>query len=141
MKNYTVELETQMSGQELYEFLLKIENWWSGIYNETIRGQSKKLDDEFTFSAGDGVHFSKHRLIELVPGTKIVWQVIESNLSFLDNPNEWDQTFLQFDILENKSTKTKLRFTHRGLVPEIECYSRCSDAWSLYFQKLKSTLQ
>lgn len=136
MKNYTIELETQMTSSELYEFLLKVENWWSGIYNETIRGESKKLNDEFTFSAGEGMHYSKQKLVEAVPEKKIVWEVIESNLTFLDDPNEWTNTLLQFDIMESN-----FRFTHIGLHPEIECYLQCSDAWSHYFQKLQSTLK
>ena len=36
-----------------------------------------------------------------------------------------------FDIAR-KGSKTELRFTHVGLVPEHECFDTCSNAWGFY---------
>ncbi|MGN6532605.1 MAG: SRPBCC domain-containing protein [Ginsengibacter sp.] len=141
MKSYLFEIETRKSAKEVFELLLKIEKWWSGIYDETIIGKSKKVNDEFTFSAGGGVHFSKQKLVELIPYKKIVWEVTESNLSFLDNPKEWEYTKLQFDIIEKGKNETKIIFTHEGLVPDIECYEQCTNAWTQYFKNLQMILE
>lgn len=47
--------------------------------------------------------------------------------------NEWTGTKIIFDISET-GDKTKLVFTHEGLVPEVECYGACSLAWTEYVQ-------
>lgn len=137
MKSYSFEIETSKSPEEVFELLLEIQQWWSGIYDETITGESKKVDDEFSFSAGGGLHFSRQKLLEQRPYKKIVWEVTESNLSFLDNPKEWEHTRLQFDIVEKANNKTKITFTHEGLIPHIECYEQCSSAWTKYFDNLQ----
>jgi hypothetical protein len=36
-----------------------------------------------------------------------------------------------FEISE-KGDETEVRFTHVGLVPAIECYDNCSNAWGFY---------
>ncbi|HRH03010.1 MAG TPA: SRPBCC domain-containing protein [Bacteroidia bacterium] len=140
MKNYSYTLTTKKTAKEIFDLLQNIEKWWSGIYEETIKGKSQKLNDEFSFSAGGGMHFSKQKLVELIPNKKIVWQVTESNLSFLRNPKEWKNTKLTFDISETKN-ETKVTFTHEGLEPNIECYGACSNAWTQYFQNLEPKLK
>lgn len=140
MKNYSYAFTTMKSAKEIFDLLQNIEKWWSGIYEETIKGNSQKLNDEFSFSAGGGIHFSKQKLVELIANKKIVWHVTESNLSFLKNPEEWKNTKLTFDISETKN-ETKVTFTHEGLEPNIECYGSCSNAWTQYFQNLETKLK
>jgi hypothetical protein len=141
VKSYSFAIETQRSAKEAFELLLEIEKWWSGIYDETIIGKNQKVNDEFTFSARGGIHFSRQKLIELIPYKKIVWEVIESNLSFLENPGEWLQTKLQFEVIEETKNMTKIIFTHEGLIPQIECYNDCSNAWTQYLNNLQSKLK
>ncbi len=141
MKNYSFDIESHQSAKAVFALLLNIKKWWSGIYGETITGKSQKINDEFSFSAGEGMHFTKQKLIELIPYKKIVWEVIESNLSFLENPKEWEHTKLRFDILEKAGNKTKVTFTHQGLSPEIECYEQCSNAWTQYLNNLRENLK
>jgi len=65
---------------------------------------------------------------EFVPGSRVVWQVLESDLSYTKHRNEWGATRITFDI-SKRDRKTEIRFTHVGLVPAYECYNACSDAW------------
>lgn len=139
MNNYTYCFTTPKSSKTVFELLLDIEKWWFGIYNETITGTSQNINDEFSFSAGDGMHFTRQKLVEIIFNKKIVWQVTESNLSYLDNPKEWKNTKLVFDILECEG-KTQVIFNHIGLEPQIECYDGCSTAWSQYLHNLKEKL-
>ena len=138
-ENFTYSLKSSKSPEEVFELLLNIKAWWSGLYGETIKGDSRKVNDEFSFRAGGGAHYSKQKLIEFVPSKKVVWLVTDSKLNFLKNAGEWTDTRICFEI-SPEDKETKVTFTHDGLVPEIECYKECSSGWTNYLEKLKNRL-
>ncbi len=117
-----------------YNSVLNVRAWWSGLYGESFEGSSEKPGDEFSFLAGGGVHYTKQKLVEMVPGKKVVWLVTEANLSFVDKVDEWKGTKISFDISEEEG-KTKIVFTHVGLVPAFQCYDSCAPAWTQYIQE------
>ena len=131
--------KTSKSAEEVFNLLLDIEQWWSGIYGEEINGESKKIGDEFTFKAGGGAHYSKQKLIELIPNEKVVWLITDSTLSFLSNTGEWINTKIGFTI-STEENSTVVTFMHEGLVPQIECYNACSGGWTRYLDKLEEKL-
>lgn len=139
-ENYNYTFTSSKTPGEIFDLLLDVKKWWHGLYAETIEGKSRQLDDEFSFKAGDGVHYSKQRLTELVPGKSIAWLVTESRLSFLEDPAEWTGTTLRFELLA-KGKGTEVRFTHEGLVPQLPCYSSCSGAWTGYMANLEKKLK
>lgn len=134
-KNYQYQTTSTKSAAEVYAFLLNPNNWWVGLYGETIEGRSIALNDEFVFKAGDGVHYSKQKLTEAVPHQKIAWLVTDSELSFIEKKDEWTGTSIVFDISE-KDNQTAILFTHKGLLPTIECYEACAGAWDQYLGKI-----
>lgn len=138
-KGFSFSFLSSQPANKIFSLLLNIDQWWSGLYSETISGTVEKLNDEFTFSAGGGAHFSKQKLIELIPDRKIAWLVTESNLSFLTRTDEWTNTKICFD-LSTEGDKTRVSFTHEGLVPKIECYNGCAGAWTSYLENLQSKL-
>ena len=139
-KDYTFRLESSDTSKNIFDTLLNVRSWWIGLYSETIKGDTKKLNDEFTFSAGGGAHYSKQKLVELIPDKKIVWLVTDSNLNFLEKPSEWTGTKICFEI-SKKGNKSQITFTHQGLVPKIECYNSCSSAWTQYLENLAKKLK
>lgn len=137
MKNqdYSITISANITARDAFKRINSVSKWWT----ENLEGRSQKLNDEFSVRFGD-IHYSKQRLIEVIPEKKIVWLVTDSNLSWLKDKNEWTNTKISFEIT-NKDNKTQIEFTHLGLVPGIECFIACSNAWSQYIhQSLLSLL-
>jgi hypothetical protein len=133
-KHFSLTFQVDKSPQEVFNIALNVRGWWQGIYEEDIKGKFDKPGDEFIFRAGGGAHYSKQRLIEMIPDQRIAWVVTESKLSFLDKTDEWNGTKIIFDI-SRVGNKTQVTFTHEGLTPEIECYDACSEGWSRYMHE------
>lgn len=96
-ENFTYQFTSSKTPESIFELLLNVDQWWSGLYEETIKGKSHQLNDEFTFEAGQGMHYSKQKLVELVPNKKISWLVTDSKLTFLNKVDEWTNSKLSFD--------------------------------------------
>ena len=139
-ENFTYSFKSSKTPAEIFELLLDVEQWWSGLYEETIKGTSQELNDEFSFEAGQGAHYTKQKLVELVPHKRIAWLVTESRLDFVSDPGEWANTKICFD-LSRENNQTTVTFTHEGLTTGIECYGQCSAGWTGYLDNLKKKLK
>jgi hypothetical protein len=131
MKNedFISNILVEQTPTEVFNAVNNVRGWWHG----EIEGSTTKLNDEFTYRFGE-FHFSKQKLVEVIPGKKVVWLVTESELNFIKDKSEWTGTKICFEI-SGVNDKTQLRFTHVGLVPNIECYGDCSNGWSQLIQK------
>ncbi len=125
-QDYHTSIAVDATDHEAFNCINSVTEWWT----ENLEGSSQKLNDEFTVRFGD-VHYSRQKLIEVVPDKKVVWLVTDSKLNFLKDKQEWTDTKISFEIFENNN-KTQIRFTHLGLVPYIECFNACSNAWGDY---------
>jgi hypothetical protein len=127
-EDYHTSIAVDATAHEAFKSINSVSKWWT----ENLEGSSQKLGDEFTVRFGD-VHFSKQKLVEVIPDKKAVWLVTDSKLNFLKNKHEWTNTKIIFEIAENNG-KTQINFTHVGLVPEVECYNSCTNAWGQYIK-------
>jgi len=125
-QNYTTTFTVDQTPEEAFAAINNVRGWWSG----EIEGSTDKLNDEFTYRYED-VHYSKQKVTELIPSTKVVWLVLDGYLNFVEDKTEWKGTEITFEI-SKKGDKTEVRFTHVGLVPEYECFDSCSNAWGFY---------
>lgn len=125
-KNFTATVLVDQSPRDVFKAITNVRGWWS----EEIEGSTEKLNDEFNYHYQD-VHRCKIKLVEVVPDKKIVWLVLDNYFSFTKDKSEWTGTKIIFDIsIQDK--KTRLVFTHDGLVPEYECYNACVGGWTQY---------
>lgn len=114
---------------EVFNAINNVRRWWS----ENISGQPDQLYEVFDYHYED-VHRCKLKIIEFIPGKKVVWYVLDNYFKFTKDETEWKDTTIIFDI-EPKGDKTQLRMTHQGLTSEHECYDICRDSWTNYIQK------
>jgi len=125
-QSYTATIEVANSPQDLFNHITQVSKWWS----KDFEGSSTNLNDEFVI-CHPGRHYSRQKLVELIPGKKIVWLVTESTLDWLESDqHEWTNTKMVFEIT-TKGDQTILHFTHDGLAPEKECYAMCEKGWNM----------
>jgi hypothetical protein len=126
--DYTSTLLVDESPKEAFKAITNIRGWWS----EEIEGITDKLNEEFFYHYKD-IHLSKMKLVELVPEQKVAWLVLDNSFNFIEDKSEWVGTKLIFEI-SKEGDKTKVKFTHEGLVPQDECFEVCNEAWTNYIQ-------
>ena len=127
--DFNTTLVVDQTPEEAFNAINNVRGWWS----ENIEGGTDKLNDEFIYHYKD-VHYCKIRLIEMVPGQKVVWLVLDNYFKFTHDQGEWKGTKIIFDISQ-EDNQTEIRFTHEGLVPQYECYEICREAWTNYIQE------
>ncbi|MGD1057167.1 MAG: SRPBCC domain-containing protein [Solirubrobacteraceae bacterium] len=126
MQNFSTEFTVEQTPEQAFTAITDVRAWWSG----NIEGATDQLGAEFTYRYED-VHYSKQRITELIPGSRVVWQVLDAYLNFTDDPREWVGSEMVFEVTREED-RTIVRFSHIGLTPEVECYEKCSSAWGFY---------
>lgn len=123
-QDFTTTIVVNSTPEAAYQAINNVRGWWLG----QIEGPTDQLNDEFSYR-NHGIHYSKHRVTELVPGKKVAWLTTDSSLEFVEDKNEWTGTSITFDIAD-AGNQTEIRFTHHGLVPGCPCFGACSGGWT-----------
>ena len=111
---YTTEIEVARSAEDVFNHILHdVAKFWP----EDFEGESSKLNDEFIFTTGGDSHYSKNKVVELVPDKKVVWLVTESTRK-TDN-FDWTGTKMIFELTP-QGDHTRLQFTYDGIILDAE---------------------
>lgn len=121
--SFTTSILVNQSPAEAIAAINRPREWWG----KSIDGKTDRLGEEWTYRYKD-MHFSTQRTTQLT-SDKVVWHIVDAEMSFLKDKSEWKGTDLVFDVAR-KDDKTEIIFTHVGLVPAVECFDVCTDAWS-----------
>ena len=111
-KKYKVAIEVTKSPNDVFNHIIELSKWWP----EEFVGDNFKLNSEFVLKTGGG-HYSKNRVIEFVPGKKVVWIATDGKRT-TDN-FDWTGTKMIFE-LSRKGGNTLIQFTYDGVVLENE---------------------
>ena len=127
--DFTTTITVDQSPKEVFDAINNVRGWWHG----EIDGSTNKINDDFDYRFKH-FHYSKQKVVELIPNKKVVWLVTESELSFTQKKDEWTGTKITFEISEAEG-QTQVHFTHEGLTPKFECYGDCSNGWTMLIQE------
>jgi hypothetical protein len=126
IRHFSTAFLVDQTPKEAFEAIINVRGWWS----EEIEGNTEFLHDEFAYHYKDA-HHCQMILTEVVPYKKVEWFVKYNYFNFTGDSSEWTGTKITFEI-SDEDNKTRVTFTHHGLVPEFECYAVCFSAWSKY---------
>jgi hypothetical protein len=133
-QNFTTAILVEQSPVEVFKAVNNPRAWWS----EEITGTTDQLHAEWNYQFGDN-HRSKMKVIEMIPGKKVVWLVEENYFKNAKDQTEWVGNKITFEISEH-GHKTQLLFSQIGLVPANDCYKACDWAWTGFIQKSLQSL-
>ena len=122
----TYTFTVDQSPAEAFAAICDARAWWSG----NIEGRTDELGAEWSYEVPE-IHFSAFRITELERDRSVAWLCTESRLAFTEDDDEWTGTTVRFEVLPT-AEGTQIRFTHEGLVPQVECFGVCRVAWSEY---------
>jgi hypothetical protein len=122
-KNFHKTITVNASPAEAIKKISDVNLWWAKKFS----GSAGKLNDKFTVRFGET--FVDFLISEFLPNKKVVWKVTDCNLHWLKEKKEWNNTEVVFELAPAKD-KTKIDFTHVGLVPGVECYNDCELGWT-----------
>src|SRR5687767_9101302 len=125
-QNYTTSFTVDKTPEEVFNAINNVRGWWS----QEIEGDTDKVGAVFYYHYRD-IHRCTLKVIELLPGKKVVWRVLHNDFNFTKDKTEWNNTEIVFEIAK-QGDQTEVKFTHVGLTPVYECYNACSEGWATY---------
>jgi hypothetical protein len=132
-KSFHRTITVNASPVEAMKKISQVNLWWK----TGCSGSVEKLNDKFTVPFGElngDKSFVDFIVNEFVPNKKVVWKFTDCNLPWFKDKQEWNNTEVVFEI-SPENNKTKIDFTHIGLVPGIECYEACEKGWDGHVTK------
>jgi hypothetical protein len=131
--SYEAHVEFSQPPQAVFEALTTVRGlagWWSpAVGGGAAAGDVLRLDHQ-----GEATLVLDVEAVEQ-PGF-VGWCV----RSYTLNP-EWAGTKIAFRIGSGSDGGAALAFRHDGLVPELECYDRCSRGWDYFLPSLRDYVE
>ena len=133
-QDFTTTILVNATPDQTFDAINNVRGWWS----EELAGSTDQLGASFDFRYKD-MHKSTHEITELVRGKKVVWKTVKGEINFVTDKTEWDGTEVVFEIAR-RGAQTEVTFTHKGLVPTIQCFGDCSSAWGYHLGSLRDLI-
>lgn len=127
--DYHSSITADIAPQEAFDKIVRVSGWWA----KDFEGKSEEPNDVFTVRFPNGDRY-KVKVAEIIPNKKIVWEVIDSYQGWHNDHTEWIGTKIVWEVFPQKDG-VEVKLTHSGLVPEFECFDKCSQGWDYLMQK------
>ena len=123
-QDYQCRITSPVSAQAAFEAIAQVSGWWA----KQVEGYSESLHDVFTVRFAHGQTYVTFEITELIPDQRVVWLVTDCNLHWIGNKTEWTGTSIVWEIAST-ADGIRIDMTHRGLVPQVECFNDCQAGW------------
>ncbi|MBS1525546.1 MAG: SRPBCC domain-containing protein [Bacteroidetes bacterium] len=120
-------ITANITAREAFEKISHVSRWW--ISN--VEGKSANPGDIFTVSLG--TTWVTFKLVEVVPEKKVVWEITDCFLPWLNDKTEWTGSRIIWNV-QRANGGVEISFTHT-LAPEMECFNQCEKAWTAYIKE------
>jgi uncharacterized protein YndB with AHSA1/START domain len=124
--DFSTTIEIDRPPREVFDAVNDVRAWWS----DALSGTSDAVGGRFVFDGGEH-HTWAFEVVELVPGERVVWRVVDGTMNWVQDTDEWTGTEVRFELAATP-TGTRLHFVHVGLTPALECFDGCSSGWTGY---------
>ncbi len=133
-QDYASNFTTALPPKEVLTKISDVSKWWS----KKVEGSSKPGNIFIaSFKNGD---WYKIKVENDVSNNIITWNVVDAEQTWHDNRKEWVNTKIIWEISPVKNG-SYITMTHLGLVPEFECFDKCSAGWDyLLYESLRNYL-
>jgi hypothetical protein len=127
--DFTLSFTVPQPPRHVFESILRVDEWWIG----EVEGAFNRVGAVFTYQYRP-YHRTVQEVVELAPDRRVAWKVLEADITFVADKEEWKGTTVVFDIVARDGV-TEVVFTHVGLTPRIECFENCAAGWRHYIEK------
>jgi len=125
LQDYQRTVSANVSTEEAYNKIARVSDWW----NKKSTGKAREVGD--TFKVDFGKTWVDFKVVEAVQNQRVVWHVEDCHLHFLNDPKEWKDTRVIWDVAAVNGTTT-VTMTHAGLTPAVECFETCKAGWNFH---------
>jgi uncharacterized protein YndB with AHSA1/START domain len=133
-QGYQSSFTAKVSPKEATEKISHVPEWWG----KNFEGKSQELNDVFTVKFSNGDTYQA-KVVEIQPGSKIVWEFIDAYQGWVKDQKEWVGTKILWEVTPQKEG-VEVKMVHVGLVPELECFNQCSQGWQYLMHESLSKL-
>lgn len=128
MTEYSKTFEIEAPAGAVYAAITEgITQWWT-----TGSGDASELGKIFTTRFG--ATYNHIKVSHLTQGKRADWDILEHYHAneALSRDDEWTGTRILWNLTPIGETRTKIEFTHEGLVKRMECWEICEAGWDFF---------
>ncbi|WP_425292267.1 glutaminase [Corynebacterium mayonis] len=121
IKDFSTSFDINAPRKDVYDAIRNPKDWWEGI----VGGDNQELGDGFRMESEDD--YAEFTVGEASDGDRLVWHVEPSDSDKDDS--KWRDTDVIFELEDGNDGDTRVKLTHRGLLPHEDRYKELTEDW------------
>ncbi len=138
MTGYKKIVEIDVPASAIYAAITSgIVKWWT-----TCSSDASEVGTVFTTRFGETYNHIK--VAKLIPNKRVEWDILEHYHAndALNRNDEWTGTRILWNLTDMEANRTRLDFTHDGLIESMQCWEICEAGWDFFLlESLKPYLE